>query len=182
MIDPEKMERAKLYIDKLANGINPVDDTIVPDTDVINDVHLSRYFFFISDVLRQIIDDEKANSGTDEKRKKAPFFIPYEKRSAFAFSENPIPASEIARRLNALINTKDMKNMSYAGITSWLLKMEILFEEIQPSGKMAKRPTEMGRQLGLTVEERIGTRGPYQVVVYNLQAQHFIMDHLDAIV
>lgn len=52
MEELEKIEWAKTYMDKLANGINPIDDTIAPDEDIINNVRLSRCFFFVSDVLR----------------------------------------------------------------------------------------------------------------------------------
>jgi hypothetical protein len=45
-----------MYMDKLANGINPIDDTMAPNEDIINNVRLSRYFFFVSDVLRQVIE------------------------------------------------------------------------------------------------------------------------------
>lgn len=30
MTELEKIERAKMYMDKLANGINPIDDTMTP--------------------------------------------------------------------------------------------------------------------------------------------------------
>ncbi len=52
MTELEKIERAKTYMEKLANGINPLDDTEAPDEDIINQVRLSRCFFFVSDVLR----------------------------------------------------------------------------------------------------------------------------------
>ena len=45
MTELEKIERAKTYIDKLANGINPVDDTMAPDADIINNVRLSGCLF-----------------------------------------------------------------------------------------------------------------------------------------
>ena len=44
MTELEKIERAKMYMDKLANGINPIDDTMAPDDDLINNVRLSRCF------------------------------------------------------------------------------------------------------------------------------------------
>ena len=48
-------------------------------------------------------------------------------------------------------------------------------------GKRTKRPTKIGEETGISVEERMGNNGPYQVVVYNNDAQHFIIDNLDAI-
>ena len=57
MTELETLERAKMYLEKLANGINPVDGIPVPDEDVINNVRLSRCFFYVADVLRQVIEN-----------------------------------------------------------------------------------------------------------------------------
>lgn len=45
MTELEKIKRAKMYMDKLANGINPLDDTVVPDEDIVNQVRLSDASF-----------------------------------------------------------------------------------------------------------------------------------------
>ena len=39
----------------------------------------------------------------------------------------------------------------------------------------------MGKQIGITVETRIGRYGEYPVVLYNKDAQRFILDNLDAV-
>ena len=54
MTELEKIEYTKMFIDKLANGINPLDDTPIPENDIANNVRLSRCFFYVSDILRQI--------------------------------------------------------------------------------------------------------------------------------
>ena len=84
----ELLCRAKTYIDKLANGINPLNDQLLDENDVVNNVRLSRCFFYVSDILRQVI--ENGGVGATEKpkkEKKEPLQIPFEKRSSFAFSE-----------------------------------------------------------------------------------------------
>ena len=53
----ETMKHAKEYIDKLANGIDPFTDKPVPDGDIINNVKLSRCFFYISGILEKIIEN-----------------------------------------------------------------------------------------------------------------------------
>ena len=114
MTELEKIERAKMYMDKLANGINPIDGTMAPDDDLINNVRLSRCFFFVSDVLRQVIENGGTKSAVNEKLKKLPLEIPMEKRSQFAYSEVPIPASEIAKRINALADNDTMQKLTYS--------------------------------------------------------------------
>lgn len=53
----ETMKHAKEYIDKLANGIDPFSDKPVPDGDIINNVKLSRCFFYISGILEKVIEN-----------------------------------------------------------------------------------------------------------------------------
>ncbi len=57
MTELETSQRAKMYIDKLANGINPLDDTHAKDDNVINNVRVSRCLFFVSDTLRKVIEN-----------------------------------------------------------------------------------------------------------------------------
>ena len=54
MTELEIMQRAKMYLDKLANGINPVTDQPASDSDCINQVRISRCLFYVSDVLRRV--------------------------------------------------------------------------------------------------------------------------------
>lgn len=42
MTELETMQHAKNYIDKLANGIDPLTDEIINDDSVINNVRISR--------------------------------------------------------------------------------------------------------------------------------------------
>lgn len=182
MTELEKIQRAKMYMDKLANGINPVDDSLVPDEEVVNNVRLSRCFFFVSDVLRQVIENGGVRPTAAEKKpKKRPLEIPLEKREEFAYSTSPIPASEIAKRINALVEDENTVKLSYSGITTWLAQIGMLEPVTTPEGKKTKYPTEIGKENGITLEERTGARGTYQVVVYDTAAQHFVVDNLDAI-
>lgn len=45
MTELEKNEYTKSLIDKLANGINPLNDMPIPENDIVNNVRLSRCFF-----------------------------------------------------------------------------------------------------------------------------------------
>ena len=51
----EKIEYAKSFIDKLANGINPLDNTPIPEDDIANNVRISRCFFYVSGILEDVI-------------------------------------------------------------------------------------------------------------------------------
>ena len=77
MIELEKIERARMYMYKLANGINPLDDSVIPESDIVNNVRLSRCFFFVSSILDQVI--EKENAAANNKTLKTPSAISEEK-------------------------------------------------------------------------------------------------------
>lgn len=130
--------------------------------------------------MRQILESSCAPK--KKKEKKTPFTFPFERRSAFDFSSQPISVSEISRRINALIMDENMTQLPTRAIQDWLLSLGILEEYPNNKGKIAKRPTSHGANMGISLESRIGKSETYFVVVYNLDAQHFILDNMEAIV
>ena len=184
MTELEIMQRAKMYMDKLANGINPLDDTPVPDGDLLNNVRLCRCFFYISGVLQKVIE----NGGTVSRvvsGPKVPFSITLEQLDAFPLSAKPIPVSEIARRINELVpevQNNVMSKFKYRSITSFLIESGYLTEIENAAGQKRKRPTETGNALGILTEDRVSPDGhSYTVLVYNRNAQSFLLDNMDAI-
>ena len=179
MTELEKMQRAKMYIDKLANGINPIDDEPAADSDIINNVRLSRCLFYVSGVLGQVID----NHGVIGKAKvlKKAFSISAEDIRKFEFSATPITISEMTKRLNSVADLDTCHKLNYSAITSWLVEIGALESRSNADGKSTKRPTEQGKALGISTEKRVGVNGEYVVVLYNREAQQFIIDNLEAV-
>ena len=179
MTELEKIAYAKSFIDKLANGINPLDDTPIPDDDIANNVRLSRCFFYVSDILRQVYE----NGGVTKPRRtpKIPFTVTLEQFEKFEYSADPISVSEIAKRIYAMADNENMEKVSYRQVNQWLLNIGMLYLHDFGGKKPVKRPTDEGNQIGITVETRMGRYGEYQVVLYNEDAQRFILDNLDAV-
>lgn len=179
MTELEMINRAKIYIDKLANGVNPLTDEPVSENDIVNNVRISRCFFYISDLLRRFAEGGFPEAA--KKGKKQPFIITEEQRKRFEFSETPISVSEIARRFNAAVNTEGAVQMRYSGITFWLIESGLLSVDRREDGREVKLPTAAGMELGISQEVRSGANGSYTVVVYNENAQRYIVDNIDAI-
>lgn len=179
MTELEMINRAKTYIDKLANGVNPLTDEPVSENDIVNNVRISRCFFYISDLLRRFAEGGFPEAA--KKGKKQPFIITEEQRKRFEFSETPISVSEIARRFNAAVNTEGAVQMRYSGITFWLIESGLLSVDRREDGREVKLPTAAGTELGISQEVRSGANGSYTVVVYNENAQRYIVDNIDAI-
>ena len=181
MTELETMQRAKIYLDKLANGIDPLTDQLVSDTDCINQVRISRCLFFVSDILRKVIENGGV-IGKREKVKKRPFSISFKTLTGFPLSDTPIPVSEITNRINALVDQNAMTKLKHTSINTFLLQSGFLEETDVGNGKKAKRPTARGNSVGIYSEERIGQAGTYHVTVYNTEAQQFVLDSIEAII
>ena len=183
MTELEIMQHAKDYLDKLAKGIDPLTGREVPENDIINNVRISRCLFYVSDVLRQVIENggvrpvQPVRAGG-----KAAFALSLEDRSRYSFGEWPLSASQIAQRLNDLVDLEAIQRLKTTSITKFLLQSGLLFEEVGSSGNRNKRPTEAGWKLGISTAQRMGQNGEYTSVVYDRQAQRFILDNLDAII
>ena len=142
MTELEKIAYAKTYIEKLANGINPLTDQPVSDADSINNVRISRCLFYVSDLLRQIVENGGV-SRIKTKTAKVPFQLDYEARKNFRYSETPIPISEITRRINELIQSEDMKKLNYKFISDWLIQAGFLVLVTNDDGTTTRKPTDI---------------------------------------
>ena len=175
----EIMIHAKTYLDKLANGVNPLTDEVLPDTDIVNQVRISRCLFFVSDVLRQVI--EKGGLKKTPKTPQIPFELSEEQIGRFQLFEQPIFVSAIAERINSLVENENMKRLSYRSIATFLEQEGFLIQYSDSQGKTKRAPTDQGKALGISTEVRTSQRGDYTVVLYNKNAQQFILDHLSQI-
>ena len=183
MTELEKIAYAKTFIDKLANGINPINGSVIPEDDIVNNVRLSRCFFYVSDLLRQIIDNGGITPppvAVERKLRKQPYFLTPEQAASFEYSDTPITASEIFNRISAVGPTEGVKKLPKRNLVKWLISLDLL-EGVDVNGEWVKRPTPEGEEMGITLEERQGQYGTYFVVLYNKDAQHFILDNIEAV-
>ena len=189
MTEYEKIAYAKMFIDKLANGINPLDDSPIPEEDIANNVRLSRCFFYVSGILQKEMDRERKKIPKEPKEtkpKRAPFSITREQLEQFQYVSYPISASAIARKINFLvqedIDAKKIKSLSHKQITHWMVSIGMIEYRKWEDGTSKRFPSVDGEAIGLVAGEweSYGRRIP--VVYYTEEAQRFIIDHLDAIV
>lgn len=181
MTELEKIEYTKNFVDKLAEGINPIDGTPIAEGDLLNNVRISRCMYYVSDILRRAIE----NGGTDGKkparRGRAPFALDDSARRELTPADEPLRISQVTSLINERVDPETMKNLRSGVITRWLLGIGALEQVQLPSGKEAKIPTPQGRSLGLITQEFRGENSVYSVVLYKPEAQQFIFDNLDAI-
>ncbi len=182
MTELEKIAYAKSFIDKLATGVNPLDGSLIPDDELLNNIRISRCLFYVSDILRQILDNGGIESappalGTVVK-KKEPFYLTHEQAQKFEFSETPITRSELLSRIYAVGPQEGVKKIPKKAFCRWLMSLGLLEYFEQKNGQLIFVPTEVGEEFGIARQNREGS--PYEYIYYDLNAQHFILDNFDA--
>lgn len=180
MTELEIIARAQMYLEKLANGVNPLTGAEVGENDVVNDIRIARCLFYTSGILKQIVENKGKFKGEMPDRK--PFCITQEQISRYEFSEYGLSITEITKRFNSLIDTVYVKELKTKDISEWLVETGLL-TNIVVNNKTRRRPTPKGETIGIFTEERSNQYGTmYEGVFYNTKAQHFIVDNIDAIV
>lgn len=174
MTELEIMKRAKMYMDKLAQGIDPISNSVLPEDSALNNVRLARCFFYVSGVLGKVIDNGGVVGGSGE----LPFSITAEQLSGVLISREPISVSRLAEAINAAVDNPRMKKFSAGIITNWLLQKGFLERQVTPDGKSRRFPTANGAMIGISSEIRQGMNREYEVVLYNTQAQQFVLEHV----
>ena len=129
--------------------------------------------------------NRKANQAQGDDQETAPkraqkekFHLTAEQLKDYPTEDTPVPVSEIARRLNALVSD-NMERIYYKVIRDWYVEQGYLEFKNSPEGRAAFLPTEKGAMNGLFVESRTGKDGElYDVVMYDTKAQQIYLDHL----
>ena len=175
MIDMEKLVTAKVWIEKLANGINPLNDELVNEDDVINNVHISRCLFYVTELL----DEIKAGTAVERRGRKT-FFLSY-KDAANIHISTPNGIANFVKLVNGYIPS-DIKSLSATQVIKWLRKEGMLQEVSKGDGHKTNLPTEKGNSLGIIIEVQRNPEGlDYQRVVYSVDAQRFLLNNIESI-
>lgn len=183
----DTMKHAKEYIDKLANGIDPFTDKPVPDDDIVNNVKLSRCFFYISGILEKVIENggevspvktvEVVKSG-----RRGVVVITDEARAAFKCFINEVTPTAFTDMINKHLDPDISGRLKKNAIADWLSEVGMLENYELPNGKMRRRPTESGSNEGIRLSEYFSADGfPRAAIMLSPAAQQFILDNIDAI-
>ena len=176
MTDIEIIARAQMYLEKLANGIDPLTNKEVAENDVVNNVRISRCLHYVTGILKQI-----TTTGSFEIQK-SEFTLSARQLERFAYSQTPLTVSEITKRLNELADPLQYNTLKNGVITEWLTESGML-TNVVINNKSKKRVTNNGRNIGIISEQRVNQQGStYEAISYNLNAQHFIIDNIHAVI
>ena len=148
MTDLEKIKYTKTFVDKLAKGVNPNNNSKIPESDVIYDEHVSGCMRYVSSILQKIIDNG-GSIGYVSKPKKEHFNITEKQLANFAFSDIPLNIKELTNNINSLIDLDKIKRVSQRKLLEWLVELGMLKIVESISGQRIKTITNEGKFIGI---------------------------------
>lgn len=179
-VDLRKLDIAIEYVQRMSEGYNPVNNIPADDDSVLNNPNVIRCMFFVKEVLKEVKRNNGLIGSKREKAKKEPF--PFEILKEFHYEEDK-SISHLLRQIQSPAGEKNIKKISIQTITTWLKNADYLTEEYcQEAGKISTVPTEKGKALGIYTELRSYSNNTYLIVIYNRNAQEFLVKNLEAIV
>ena len=180
MTELEKMKHAQRYILDLAKGVDPISKGEMPEDSCLNNVRLSRCFFYVAEVLGKVI----ANGGqAGGKYQGTEFILTDEFKERLVLSDGGVQITHFVKPINDLAVEKGMQRVPPTAWTDWLVEKGYLEEVIWGNdNKRRKEPTKKGEALGITSEFREGRYGMYKAVLYGEGAQKLMIEHMEEIV
>lgn len=179
-VDIKKLDIAIAYLQRIADGKNPVNNLPVDEEDVLNDPNVIRCMFFVKEVLEEV----KRNGGyigKEPKVKKEKQEFPIETLQLFEYKQD-LTISNFVKQINEQIDETIYKKLSYSTILRWLKQEGFLREYEVEAGKKVTTPTEKGIQIGIVSEKATAFSGAeYIRIIYTRQAQEYIVKNMQMI-
>jgi len=175
MNEIEKMKYAKLYIDKLSDGINPLDDTRINENEIVLNKRINACLKYVSEIIENSI--QKNEEKICKKRGTKPVYINSEQIKLLKTKDCDCKVSEIADEINKVIKENKTKKMQAVWINDWLEQKGIL--EKNSSGQ--RIPSEYGKKIGISTQLRTSAQGKYNLNLFSPQAQSFIYENIQDI-
>lgn len=180
-IDTNKLDIAILYLQRIADGNNPVNNMPAEEDSVLNNPNVIRCMYFVKEVLEEVKRNDGVIGRKTRKSKKAEF--PVESLESFVYQEDK-PITRFVEQINIGIDENRFQKIKYKTIQDWLKLNGYLEERLfEQFGRVFNVPTEKGERLGIRYEMRKSMRDiDYIVTVYGKSAQEYIVKNLEKII
>ena len=173
-IDQNKLRVAIEWIGKLTDGVNPIDDSVLPDSDIVNNIQVSRCLFYVYNLLEDVAHRRMRRQSS--KKQELEFHLTPEMASNVQIAEKTGIAMFV-KEINRVI-PENMKPLSAPKVTQWLMSVGYLEERERDNGHKYRAPTELGNSIGITSSWVYAPHGTYLAVSYDPNAQRFLLDNL----
>ena len=190
----ELVERAKMYLKLLGDGVHPVTGDVIPGDSAFVDEKVKRCFSFISQILDEYIElSEKVEKLESEKEKttivvpkKQDFSITQEQCDSIRLSKEPITVLSFMKNINSVIDSDSMEKLTSTRINKWLSKRGLVTtEKVQTMvSKTVYKPSDFAIKIGIVEEEVVDKKSGEVKAQIKLgeSAQLYIIENLEEII
>lgn len=190
----ELIERAKVYMKLLSDGVHPVTGKEIPKDSALIDDKVKRCFGFISKVLDEYVEltervailESEKEKNTIVVSKKQEFAITQEQCDNIWLSKKPITMMAFMKNINAVIDADSMEKLSSTRINKWLTNRGFFTTKKVKTvmNKTIYKPSEFATKIGIVEEEAVDVMsGEVKTrIVLEESAQLFIIENLDDII
>lgn len=182
----------KLYMDLLAQGIDPISKQRITDDSVVLQERMKKCFAFVSEVFGEMLENNGFVALTEQDAQrcrvvisKAEFSLSEEQIHEISVSTKPISPNEFLRRVNKVVDQQYMEKLSAKSVNAWLLSQGYIVESKFPAtiNRTVRKPSDTAAQIGIREEETVDptTGEAKRQMVFSLQAQAYLLEHLEEI-
>lgn len=190
----ELIERAKMYLKLLSDGVHPVSGDLIPGDSAFMDEKVKRCFLFISQILDEYVElSEKVERLEADKEKatvviakKQEFSITQEQCDSIKLSKEPLTVLAFMKNVNSVIDSDNMEKLSSTRINKWLSEKGLVTtEKVQTVvNKTVYKPSDFATRIGIVEEEFVDKKSGEVKAQIKLSesAQLFIIENLEEII
>lgn len=172
--EQDKLDIAIKYVERMADGHNPVNSEPLVNDDILNNPNIIRCMYFIKDVLEEVQSNGGMVGGKNGKESTLSF--PLEILDEFTYTDDK-SITHVLNQIYEPIGERNVKKVSVTKVTTALKDGGYLLEEPNPeTGKTRKVPSVKGKELGIYMVEREYNGRMYQSVTYNRNAQEYVVE------
>lgn len=172
----EKVQKAKGIMQKLAEGINPLNEERIENSEFLCDARMSGCFNFITEVLDNVIKHRNESQSRDLK-----FVITPEQKGKVSLPEGKIGVNEFSKRINECLNLDVSKRLTGVELNKRLKKLGVLSEEQLEDGKTKTVTNEKSAGYGFELERKKYNGVEYDMVLINNEGKRYLLENLESI-
>lgn len=190
----ELIRRAKMYMELLSNGVQPITGQEIPEDSAFMDGKMKRCFEFVSRILDEYVELSERVEKLEKERekhtivvsKKQEFSITQTQCENIRLSKEPITILSFMKNINSVIDSDAMEKLTATRINKWLTNGRFLTtEKVQTIVKRTVyKPSDLAMKIGFIEAEIVDEKSGEIKTQIKLgeSAQLFIIENLDNII
>ena len=190
----ELIERAKMYLKMLGDGVHPITGAQIPQDSAFMDEKVKRCFAFIVEILDEYVElSSKVEQLENDKEKnkvvvlkKQDFSITQEQCDNIKLSKEPITILSFMKNVNSVIDTATTEKLTSTRINKWLSNRGLVTTaKIQTMvNKTVYKPSDFATKIGIVEEEIVDKKSGEMKTQIKLgeSAQLFIIENIEDII